>query len=49
MRPLFITGIAIATAAGLGLEQTFQALREHRSGLCLNDSQPFPHATRGDA
>ncbi len=49
MLPLFITGIAIATAAGLGLEQTFQGLRERRSGLRLNDFQLFLHATGGDA
>lgn len=49
MLPLFITGIAIATAAGFGLEQTFQALRERRSGRRLNDFKPFPHATGGDA
>ncbi len=45
MRPLFITGTAIATALGLGLEQTFQALRERRSGLRFNDFKPFPNAT----
>ena len=45
MLPLFITGIASAMAAGLGLEQTFQALRERRSGLRRNDFKPFPHAT----
>ncbi len=33
MRPLFVTGIAIAMALRLGLEQTFQGLRERRSGL----------------
>jgi 3-oxoacyl-[acyl-carrier-protein] synthase I len=45
MRPLFVTGIAIATASGVGLEQTFQALRERRSGLRPNDFKPFPHTT----
>jgi 3-oxoacyl-[acyl-carrier-protein] synthase-1 len=45
MHPLYISGIAIATASGLGAEQTFSALRERRSGLRPNDFESFPHPT----
>jgi len=45
MHPLFISGVAIATASGLGFEQTFSALHERRSGLRLNDFESFPHPT----
>ncbi len=45
MHPLSISGIAIATAAGLGLEQTYAALRDRRSGLRPNDFESFPYPT----
>jgi 3-oxoacyl-[acyl-carrier-protein] synthase-1 len=45
MRPLFVTGLSIASALGAGLERTFSALREGRSGLRQNDFEPFPHST----
>jgi 3-oxoacyl-[acyl-carrier-protein] synthase I len=45
MRPLFVTGLSIASALGLGLEPTFAALRAGRSGLRANDFEPFPHQT----
>jgi 3-oxoacyl-[acyl-carrier-protein] synthase-1 len=45
MRPLFVTGLSIASALGLGLEPTFAALRAARSGLRPNDFEPFPHRT----
>ena len=45
MRPLFVTGLSIASALGLGLEATFAALRAGRSGLRPNDFGPFAHQT----
>jgi len=45
MQPLFVTGLSVASALGAGLEQTFSALREGRSGLRRNDFEPFPHPT----
>jgi 3-oxoacyl-[acyl-carrier-protein] synthase-1 len=45
MHPLFISGVAIATASGLGVDETFSALRERRSGLRPNDFDAFPHST----
>jgi len=45
MKPLFVTGLSIVSALGAGLEQTFLALREGRSGLRQSDFEPFPHPT----
>jgi len=45
MQPLYVTGLSIASALGAGLEPTFAALREGRSGLRRNDFEPFPPPT----
>ena len=45
MQPLYLTGSSIVSALGAGLERTFAALREGRSGLRPNDFEPFPPAT----
>ena len=45
MRPLFVTGLCVASALGAGLERSFGALREGRTGLRPNDFEPFPHRT----
>ena len=48
MQPLYLTGSSIVSALGAGLERTFAALREGRSGLRPNDFEPFPREIHDD-